>query len=127
MTRRKRIIQPVTFSEGEEYLLEYAKGQGKPFATFIKDLIRKDKGEETEQLTKQDAIKLFHELLREQNLSFKKEVPMDTAVHNPEATRIVKNQDKPDVVEHKHEQHQSTEAPELGSKAKSAYKFLINK
>lgn len=99
---QNRVIQPVTFSDDEQYLLNYAKSQGKPFATFMKDLIRKEMGEIANLLTKEEAVKLFEEL-------FKK--------YNPLSLTNVPNIN--DIKEDKKEG--------LGSKGKSAYKNILNR
>lgn len=43
MSTFKRKSKPVPFTENEMYLLDFAESQDKPFATYVKDLIRKDK------------------------------------------------------------------------------------
>ncbi|WP_144445134.1 hypothetical protein [Clostridium haemolyticum] len=65
----KRKSKPVPFSDNEKQLLEWAENQDKPFATYIKDLIRKDM-KESEFLSNKNMIKdVVKEVLGEMNFN----------------------------------------------------------
>lgn len=68
MTKRKSY--PIPFNEKEQYLLEWAKSRDKPFATYIKDLIREDMKICT-AYDKNELKTIVKELMKELNIEVK--------------------------------------------------------
>lgn len=79
MSAAKRKSKPVPFTENEMYLLEYAESQDKPFATYVKDLIRKDK-ESKESAGIGNMKELMKESLKELMEEMKFDVPRKTSI-----------------------------------------------
>ncbi|MPQ43753.1 hypothetical protein [Clostridium tarantellae] len=56
--------KPVPFTDNEVDLLEWAEGQDKPFATYVKDLIRAD-FKKHQQYKKEEIKDIIKEVLQE--------------------------------------------------------------
>ncbi|RXI70479.1 hypothetical protein [Clostridium tetani] len=66
--KEKRKTKPVPFTGQESDLLEWAENQGKPFATYVKDLIRQDKNKKTDKYDKVELKEILKEILKEMDL-----------------------------------------------------------
>lgn len=59
--------KPVPFSDSEEDILKYAESRKKPFATYVKDLIRKDM-ENKQEYSKDELKNILQGILSDMNL-----------------------------------------------------------
>jgi len=59
--------KPVPFTDSEEDILRYAESRKKPFATYVKDLIRKDM-ENKKEYSKEDLKDVLKSILSDMNL-----------------------------------------------------------
>jgi hypothetical protein len=62
--------KPIPFNEGEEKLLEWAEKQDKPFASYIKDLIREDM-KKSKQLSEEELENIIKKVITKMNIDVK--------------------------------------------------------
>lgn len=63
----ERKSKPIPFNKNEEDLLNWAENRGKPFATYVKDLIREDM-KKHDAYKKEDLKDLIKEVLSEMDI-----------------------------------------------------------
>lgn len=78
--------KPVPFSDNEQDLLDWINSLGKPFATYVKDLIRKDMNNQSNR----DELKsIFKEVLKEINItSLTPSIPETSSVNSKKKNAI---------------------------------------
>ncbi|RXI50217.1 hypothetical protein DP124_12160 [Clostridium tetani] len=97
--KQERKSKPIPFTENEFDLLQWAENQGKPFATYVKDLIRQDMKKHS-TYKKEDLKDLIKEILDEMNIK------NNTNIRSNTIDNIKKE-------------------PALGTKGKKAYKNIL--
>ncbi|HID0795971.1 TPA: hypothetical protein ACXDAB_003408 [Clostridium botulinum] len=70
-----RKSKPIPFTENENHLLEWAENRDKPFATYVKDLIREDM-KKNNKFEKEELKAAIKEILKDMDINtIKKEEP----------------------------------------------------